>query len=90
MGQFDHDYKNSWAHLAETGDAEALFQLGLQVATDDNGVDLIEAHKWFNLAAVAGNDQARIERANLAAEMTESEIAEAQREARKWKDRYMI
>ena len=62
MGQFDHDYKNSWAHLAETGDAESVvFQMGLQVATAESDVDLIAAHKWFNLAAVAGNDQAREE-----------------------------
>jgi len=86
MGQFDYDYKNTWAHLAENGDAEAQFQLGLQFATSEQDADLIAAHKWFNLAAVAGNEEARHERALVAAEMTDAEIAEAQREARKWKD----
>ena len=47
-------------------------------------VDLIEAHKWFNLAALSGHDESKICRAEISLEMTAREIAEAQREARNW------
>jgi TPR repeat protein len=46
--------------------------------------DLIEAHKWFNLAAVAGHEEAQACRADISEEMTAREIAEAQRRARQW------
>lgn len=44
--------------------------------------DLIEAHKWFNLAAMSGDDRGPAARAELAMEMSAREIAEAQRRAR--------
>jgi len=47
-------------------------------------VDLIEAHKWFNLAALNGSEEAQVSRAEIAEEMTAREIAEAQRQARAW------
>ncbi len=47
-------------------------------------VDLIRAHKWFNIAAMLGNVRAREERAEIAELMTPLEIAEAQRLAREW------
>ena len=39
---------------AERGDVDALFELGVTYSTGRGGVsvDLIEAHKWFNLAAL--------------------------------------
>ena len=46
--------------------------------------DLIEAHKWFNLAAVNGHEDAAGCRADISDEMTAREIAEAQRRAREW------
>ena len=41
---------------AARGDAEALYELGVAYSTGSNGVevDLVEAHKWFNLAALSG------------------------------------
>ena len=41
---------------AESGDVDALFELGVTYSTGRGGVavDLIEAHKWFNLAALVG------------------------------------
>ena len=41
---------------AERGDVDALFELGVAFSTGRGGVDvdLIEAHKWFNLAALSG------------------------------------
>ncbi len=66
-------------------DAE-MYRLGLQASTgvEDGGFDLITAHKWFNLAAMQGNLEARAYRAELAKEMTPEEIAEAQKLAREY------
>ena len=71
---------------AAQGDANAYFDLGVAYSTDSNGIesDLIEAHKWFNLAAVAGHEDAPECRAEVSDEMTAREIAEAQRRAREW------
>jgi TPR repeat protein len=76
------------SHLADAarGDAKALYELGVAYSTGSNGieVDLIEAHKWFNLAALNGNVRGQECRAEIAEEMTAREIAEAQRQARAW------
>lgn len=71
---------------AEAGDVDALFELGLTYSTGRGGigVDLIEAHKWFNLAALSGSTRGQECRAEIALEMTAREIAEAQRQARAW------
>jgi TPR repeat protein len=71
---------------AAQGDANALYELGVAYSTGINGVDvdLIEAHKWFNLAALNGNLLGQECRAEIAEEMTAREIAEAQRQARAW------
>jgi len=70
---------------ADAGRHDALFELGLMYAAGrDVEADLIEAHKWFNLAAVRGNEEARRYRAELARDMTREQIAAAQREAREW------
>ncbi len=69
----------------QPGAPDALFELGLLYATGrDVGLDLVSAHKWFNLAAVRGNASARSYRAELAREMTAGQIADAQRQAREW------
>ena len=47
-------------------------------------LDFITAHKWFNLAAVRGNSDAARLRRELAEQMSELEIAQAQRAARAW------
>ena len=71
---------------AASGSAEACFDLGVAYScgTGDMPIDLIEAHKWFNLAALSGDRRAQIDRAEVAAEMSAWEIAEAQRQARAW------
>jgi TPR repeat protein len=71
---------------AEAGDVDALFELGVVYSTGQSGapVDLIEAHKWFNLAALSGCTRGQECRAEIALEMTAREIAEAQRQARAW------
>jgi TPR repeat protein len=71
---------------AAMGDPEALYQLGVAYSTGTSGieVDLIEAHKWFNLAALNGSSRGQECRAEISEEMTAREIAEAQRQARAW------
>ena len=71
---------------AAQGDISAYFDLGVAYSTGSHGAecDLIEAHKWFNLAAVAGYDDAAQCRADISDEMTAREIAESQRRAREW------
>ena len=71
---------------AAQGDVSAYYDLGVAYSTGSHGVDcdLIEAHKWFNLAAVNGHAEAQMCRADIADEMTAREIAEAQRRAREW------
>lgn len=71
---------------AAGGDISAYFDLGVAYSTGSHGapIDLIEAHKWFNLAAVGGYEEASQCRADVADEMTAREIAEAQRRAREW------
>lgn len=64
---------------------DALFDLGLQYSTGRSvPVDLIAAHKWFNLAALKGRCDARAMRQEVAEMMSEAEIALAQRDARAW------
>lgn len=71
---------------AQSGDVGAYFDLGVAYSTGSQGTpcDFIEAHKWFNIAATAGHEESALCRADLAREMTEREIAEAQRRAREW------
>lgn len=71
---------------AAAGDITAYFDLGVAYSTGSHGVDcdLIEAHKWFNLAATAGHEEGSWCRADISDEMTAREIAEAQRRAREW------
>jgi TPR repeat protein len=71
---------------AAQGEApDALFELGLMYCSGrEVGLDLVAAHKWFNLAAMRGNEDAKRYRLEIASEMTKAEIAEAQRLAREW------
>jgi len=75
-------------HLSDAaaGDAQARHALGIVYSCGSFGIaiDLIEAHKWFNLAALAGSEEGQAARADISEEMTAREIAEAQRAARDW------
>ena len=71
---------------AARGDADALYDLGIcySTGTEGVGIDLIEAHKWFNLAAVSGSEAAQHCRSEVADEMSAREISLAQAAARAW------
>jgi hypothetical protein len=64
---------------------DMLFELGMMYSVGrDMPVDLISAHKWFNLAAMKGNAEAIRLRREIAHQMSDTEIASAQRAARAW------
>jgi len=67
-------------------DCDTLLDLGFACSTGSRGhmIDLVSAHQWFNLAALAGSEEAQYCRADIAGQMTRSEIAQAQRNARTW------
>lgn len=71
---------------AANGCSEACHDLGIFYSSGAEGtdIDLIEAHKWFNIAAMRGNERAQECRAEISEDMTAREIAEAQKQARAW------
>jgi TPR repeat protein len=76
----------AYASLAKApATADTFYELGMMYSVGRNvPVDFITAHKWFNLAALRGNADAIRLRRELAEEMSEGEIAQAQRAARAW------
>jgi uncharacterized protein len=73
------------AALGSNTGADVFFELGMTYATGRSvPPDLVTAHKWFNIAAMRGNKDAVRHRREIAAEMSEAEIATAQRAARDW------
>ena len=65
--------------------ADTMFELGMMYASGrEVPVDLITAHKWFNVAAMKGHAEAAQLRREVAAEMQDAEIGQAQRAARDW------
>ena len=81
QGHFDLDTATPEASVIP----DVLFERGLYWASGRSGVvNLVAAHKWFNLAAARGNRTAAERRRELAAEMSDHEIASAQSAAREW------
>ena len=71
--------------VAEPADAGDCFALGMIYSSGAGvAVDLVQAHKWFNIAAARGHvDGARLRR-EIAEQMSDGEIGSAQRAARDW------
>jgi TPR repeat protein len=68
---------------------DMFYDLGMMYSTGRSvPVDLVAAHKWFNIAAVRGNSEAIRLRREIAAEMSEADVAAAQRAARDWLTRH--
>lgn len=64
---------------------DMLFELGMMYSIGrDVPIDLVAAHKWFNLAAMKGNADAIRLRREVANQMSDVDIAAAQRAARDW------
>ena len=85
MARADMFVSEGTAAGAAMASPDALFHLGLQYAIG-RGVtpDPVIAHKWFNLAALRGNEAAKEYRAEIASELTRKQVAEAQKLAREW------
>ena len=85
MARMDYSSRDMIDYAAQGGQPDALFELGLIYCTGrDVSVNLIEAHKWFNLAAMRGNDEAKHYRLELSREMSKTDVATAQKMAREW------
>ena len=84
MGRFEIAEIEAGALGANTS-ADVFFELGMMYSTGRSvPTDFVTAHKWFNIAAMRGNREAIRHRREIAAEMSEADIAAAQRAARDW------
>ena len=85
MARLDFTSREIVECAAQGGAPDALFELGLMYCSGrDVELDLVQAHKWFNLAAMRGNDDAKRYRLEISSEMSKAAVAEAQRQAREW------
>ncbi len=86
MAFTEGDVIEAKAAIIETANSEDLFRLGLIYSTDveDRGPDFIEAHKWFNLAAMMGSVPAKAYREEIVLEMSTEDVTLAQKAARGW------
>lgn len=72
--------------VTQSASAADLFKLGLIYSTEleDRGPDYIQAHKWFNLAAMMGSRPAKAYRSEILMEMSPEDVTLAQKAARGW------
>lgn len=87
MARFEsylHEHMD-YAASANATTSDAMYHLGLAYcAGRDVPLDLVTAHKWLNLAALRGHDEAKSRRIEVSHDMSRAEVAEAQRQAREW------
>ena len=85
MARLDMIEGTSSAMAEAKPNGDDLFELGMIYSAGvDVRQDLVEAHKWFNLAAIRGNTDAAAYRQEVAREMSPRDVAAAQRAAREW------
>ena len=69
----------------EICDVESCFARGIDYSSGrEVEINMIEAHKWFNIAASRGHKEGVQMRREIAALMSDAEIGQAQRAARDW------
>lgn len=81
------DVETAQVHEAVSSDptGEDLCKLGILYSTGQGGeIDYIEAHKWFNLAALMGSEPAKYYRQEISDQMSNGQVAAAQKAAREW------
>jgi len=79
------EIQEAHAAAASRAGSEDLYKLGLIYATGQGGpIDYVQAHMWFNLAAMRGSKEAKESRKELSSLMSPCEIATAQKAAREW------
>lgn len=68
-----------------TATAEDMLDLGMRYCIGrDVSQNYVAAHKWFNLAALKGSESAKQYRCEISREMSATDVADAQRQARDW------
>jgi hypothetical protein len=79
------DIEIAATRVAEPAGAEDCFGLAMIYSAGAGvTVDLVQAHKWFNIAAMRGHRDAARLRREIAEQMSDAEIGCAQRAARDW------
>jgi hypothetical protein len=69
----------------EICDVESCFARGIDYSSGrEVEINMVEAHKWFNIAASRGHKEGVQMRREIAALMSDAEIGQAQRAARDW------
>jgi TPR repeat protein len=85
MARYDFTDIDTATLAPVNANGEAFYELGIMYASGRSmPVDLVSAHKWLNIAAMKGNADAARMRREIAAEMSDAEIGQAQRAARDW------
>jgi uncharacterized protein len=85
MARFEMGEADQAALGMSSASADSFYDLGMMYATGRAvPLDYVSAHKWFNIAAHHGNPDAVRLRREIAEQMSDTEIAEAQRSARAW------
>ena len=65
--------------------AEELCKVGLAYSTGVGvDADMVQAHKWFNLAALKGSEEAKEYRQQMVDLLSSEEIKQALKSARDW------
>ncbi|GAA5657678.1 MULTISPECIES: hypothetical protein [Brucella] len=81
MAQFQ-SFSNTHNAVAQ---GRILLEMGMKFAIGrDCEIDVVEAHKWLNIAAIRGSEKAARMRNQVAATMSKGELAAALRGAREW------
>lgn len=85
MARYDFTDIDTATLAPVNANGEAFYELGMMYASGRSvPLDLVSAHKWFNIASMKGNADAARMRREIAAEMSDAEIGQAQRAARDW------
>ena len=79
MAFTDVEVKEAHEAVTACAKSEDLFRLGLMYSTEleDRVADFVEAHKWFNLAALLGSKPAKAYRDEIAFEMSNEDVSVA-------------
>ncbi|MEM6626957.1 MAG: SEL1-like repeat protein [Pseudomonadota bacterium] len=85
MAYADTQIEAPEADLKSDAAPEEFYRLGLIYSTGMGvAADLVAAHKWFNLAALRGSQDAKACRKDMADQMTTEEVRAALKAAREW------
>ena len=85
MAFAEYELETPCAGLTPDSDGDSLYRAGLAYSLGNEvDIDLVEAHKWFNLAALKGVEAAKDLRREMADQMSSDEICAAQKAAREW------